>query len=109
MLSVVEIRNGTIEADILHICLQKYPITNRDIAKALGQRLDSVNLSLLQLEKRGLLKLEPLSDVWYIRLLTLNISFVGSNPTQRHSLKHKKAKKRKLMKKRDTYEGVMYQ
>ena len=109
MLCVVEIRSGTLEEAVLRLCLQKYPITNRDIAKALGQRLDSVNLVLLQLEKRGLLKLEPLSDVWYIRIATTDIQFIGSNPTQRRALKHKKAKKKKLMKKRDTYEGVMYQ
>lgn len=108
-MSVVEIRNGTLEADILHICLQKYPITNRYLAKALSQRLDKINLALLQLEKRGILKLEPLDDVWYIRLLTLSISFIGSNPTQKHSLKHKKAKKKTLMKKRNTYDGMMYQ
>ena len=47
MLYVVEIRSGTLEEAVLRLCLQKYPITNRDIAKALGQRLDSVTFSSL--------------------------------------------------------------
>ena len=109
MLSVVEIRTGTLEEAVLRLILQKYPITNREIAKTLGARLESVNIILIQLEKRRVIKLEPLPDVWYIRIATTDIQFVGRNPTQRHALKHKKNKKKKLMKRRDTYEGIMYQ
>ena len=106
----ITIKTGSEEEKVVRFILKKYPITNMEIARTLGIKLDRVNLILMKLEKRGVVQLEVLPDVWYVRLLTTNLRFVGSNPTQKKRLKHKKGKKKKkLMKKRDNYEGMMYQ
>ena len=106
----VTIQSGSEEEKIVRFILKKYPVTNMDIARALGIKLDRVNLILMKLEKRGVIQLDVLPDVWYVRMISGDIRFVGTNPTQQKKLKHKKSKKKKkLLKKRDNYEGMMYQ
>lgn len=103
------ITSGSNEEKILRLIMKKYPITNMDVARTTGLKLDRVNLILVKLEKRGIITLEVLPDVWYIRLRDGNIRFEGVNPSQQKKLKHKKRKKKELLKKRDTYDGMMYQ
>ena len=106
----VTIQSGSEDEKIIRFIMKKYPITNMDIARAAGIKLDRVNLILRKFEKRGILQLDVLPDVWYVRLISGEIRFVGTNPTQQKKLKHKKRKKKKkLLKKRDTYDGMMYQ
>ncbi len=106
----VTIQSGSEEEKIVRFILKKYPVTNMDIARTLGIKLDRVNLIMMKLEKRGVVTLDVLPDVWYVRMAGGDIRFVGANPTQKKKLKHKKSKKKKkLLKKRDNYEGMMYQ
>jgi len=106
----VTIQSGSEEEKVLRFIMKKYPVTNRDMARTLSIKLDRVNLILMKFEKRGIVSLDVLPDVWYVRLARADIRFVGSNPTQQKKLKHKKTKKKKkLLKKRDNYDGMMYQ
>ena len=55
--------------------------------------MDRVNLALKRLETRGIIVLQPLPPVTYIRLVK-RVGFVGMDRKQRRALKHKGGKKR---------------
>ena len=84
----VEITTGTYEEQVIRLIMSRYPVTDKDVAKELGLKLDVVRRILKGFAQQGIISLEPLEDRMYIRLLRKDFHFVGRSPTQKKSLKH---------------------
>jgi DNA-binding MarR family transcriptional regulator len=97
------IKEDTVEARILHILLEAYPVTVKDIEWELKVGPARVQRTLKALASRGIIELEKLPDKTYVRLLRSDISFIGRKPSQRRRVKHR-GKKRKT----DDYDGPMF-
>jgi hypothetical protein len=91
----IEIRTGTNEERVIRLLMARYPVTDRDVSKELGIRLEVVQRILKALATQGIVSLEPLEDKTYVRLLRRDFHFVGRSPTQKRALKHTTGKKRK--------------
>ncbi len=107
---MIDVQTGSTEELVIKLLMKRYPITDKEVQDELGLPKKTVDRVLSALASQGIIVLEPLDDITYIRLIRRDFHFIGSNPTQKRSLRHKKdkPKKRKLMKKRDDYEGMMY-
>lgn len=90
----MKLKAGTLEERIIKVLEERYPITVGDLIKALHERPDRVNLALKRLESKGIIVLEPLPPVTYIRLVK-RVGFVGLDRKQRRPLKHKHEKVQK--------------
>ena len=109
----IEITTGTNEELIIRLILSKYPVTDRDIAKELGLKLEVVQRILKALASQGVISLEPLEDVTYIRVVRRDIRFVGRSVTQKKALKHRsgrggRKKQRVLKRKREDPDDYSY-
>ena len=85
---VITINASSSEAIVLRYLLSKYPVTKdelEDILSLPGKTLERV---LKKLVRRRIIRLEPLPGKIYVRLLRMDIRFVGINPSQRKALKH---------------------
>ena len=83
----MRIRGGGIEEAILTAVRENYPITLEDLIRVLGMPEGRVRLAVKRMAAAGLLILQPLPDVTYIRP-GKGVDFVGVNPKQRRSVKH---------------------
>jgi len=101
---MIEITTGTIDEQIIRILLKIYPVTIDDLGKRLHLSKNTIQRVLQKLQTKGILRLEPLSDKTYIRLLRHDFSFIGKKH-QRKFIKHKTTSKKKPPK---NYEGIMY-
>ncbi len=109
----VEIATGTYEEQVIRLIMSRYPVTDKDIAKELGLKLDVVRRVLKGLAQQGVISLEPLEDRTYIRLLRKDFRFVGRSPTQKKALKHstggrRKGSRKALRRKREDPEDYSY-
>ena len=100
----MEILDGTLEARIVHVLLEMYPVTVEDLRRELSARKDVLERTLAVMARRGLVELERLPDRTYIRLARMDFTFVGRKETQRKRVKHSG---RKPGKPKD-YEGPMF-
>ena len=89
----LEITTGTTEELVLRLLLRKYPVTDKDVARELGLKPDVVLRVLKAFASQGVVALEPLGDVTYIRLLRRDFRFVGRSVTQKKALKHRVGKR----------------
>lgn len=85
---MIEIERGTLEAKIIEVLLEVYPVTIHDLKDELKLPKKSLEIGIKRLQVRGIIELEPLSDKVYIRLLRRDFHFIGRKVTQRKSLKH---------------------
>jgi DNA-binding transcriptional ArsR family regulator len=84
---MIEIERGTLEAKIIEVLLEVYPITIHDLKEEISLPRKSVERGIKRLQTRGIIELEPLSDKIYIRLLRKDFHFIGRRVTQRKPLK----------------------
>ncbi len=97
------IEEDTLEARVLHILLEAYPVTLEDLEYELKIAPSRIQRVLKGLITRGIVELEKLPDRTYIRLLRTDLSFVGRKPSQRRRV-------RRHGKKEETedYDGPMF-
>jgi predicted transcriptional regulator len=98
---------SSLEAKILLLLVEVYPITDRDIAEYLGTSRRKVDACLKVLAKKGLVRLEPLPDVNYVTLASGNFSFKGKETEQLKKVRDK-LEKRKQFKTPDEDNSAMY-
>lgn len=90
---MIEIERGSLEARIIEVLLEAYPITVTGLRKELSLSEIKVETALKRLQTRGIIALEPLPDTIYIRLLRRDFHFIGRKATQRKPLKRSGRKK----------------
>ena len=100
---MIEITSGTHEARIIKLLQKIYPITVDQIQNRLKLPNKIVKRVLQKLQVHGIVKLDPLPDKTYVRLLRRDINLV-SKKRQRKFIKHNKEKRKEP----DEYNGIMY-
>ncbi len=103
---MIEIDNASIDAQIIKILQNKYPVTVEDIEKELNLSHDRILRVLNQLHVKGIVLLEPLPDKIYVRLLRRDFRFVGKK-RQRKFIKHHRSHRTFQMESDDT-DDIMY-
>ena len=101
---MIEITTGTLEERIIKLLQKTYPITVKDIKLELNISKDVALRTLKKLQIKGIVKLEPLPDKTYVRLLRHDFSFIGKK-RQRKFIKHRSGRKKQEP---DEYDGIMY-
>ncbi len=101
---MIEITSGTLEERIIKLMQQIYPITVEDIKDKLNVSKDIIFRTLKKLQIKGIVKLEPLPDKTYVRLLRHDFSFIGKK-RQRKFIKHHSGSKKQEP---EEYDGIMY-
>ena len=101
---MIEIRSGTIDERILKLLQKFYPITVNDIQYKLKLSKLVVSRSLKKLQVKGIVRLEPLSDKTYVRLLRNDLSYVKSRRQRKFIKHHIKDEKPQ----NDEYNGIMF-
>lgn len=100
---MIEIERGSLEARIIEVLLEVYPITVKELRKELSISEKMLERGIKRLKIRGVIALEPLSDKVYIRLLRRDFHFIGRKATQRKPLKRSGGRK-----KGKEYDGFAY-
>jgi predicted transcriptional regulator len=88
---MIEIVGGSIEEQIIKKLQKIYPITIKDLEKALHLSRDSIIRVLQKLQIQGIVQLESLPDKTFIRLLRNDFKFV-SKKRQKKFIKHRSVK-----------------
>jgi len=101
---MIEITIGSVEEQIIKLLRTTYPITTYEIAQILGVSRREIEWVLHKFQIKGIVKLEPLPDITYVRLLRNDFQFVGPRQQRRIMKQTKEAKKEE----NSTYEGIMY-
>jgi len=101
---MIEINSGTLEERIIKLLQKIYPITLEDIQNKLKLSELMVLRVLKKLQIKGIVRLEPLSDKTYVRLLRHDFSFVGRKKQRKFSKHHLEGK----IKDSEEYDGTMY-
>jgi len=101
---MIEITSGTLEECVIKLLQKTYPITISDIEKKLRVSRSIIMRVLKKLQTKGIVRLEPLPNKTYIRLLRHDFSFIGKKQ-QRKFIKHRSISKKQESK---DYEGIMY-
>jgi predicted ArsR family transcriptional regulator len=101
---MIEITNGTLEERIIKLLKKKYPISVEDISSELNVSKDKVLRTLKKFQMKGIVRLEPLPDKTFVRLLRHDFSFIGKRH-QKKFIKHRTGKKRQET---EEYDGIMY-
>jgi DNA-binding MarR family transcriptional regulator len=101
---MIEIITGTLEERIIKLLLKTYPITVSDIGKKLHLSKSTVMRELKKFQIKGVVRLEPLPDKIYVRLLRRDFNFIGSK-RQKKFIKHHSVVKKQESK---DYDGMMY-
>jgi DNA-binding transcriptional ArsR family regulator len=65
---------------VLLLLGERYPITMKEVALALGTREDSVRREVAKLASAGLVLTEDLDDKTYVTLTGAGITYVGLSP-----------------------------
>lgn len=101
----VEFNSSSIEARVLRLLQEAYPITVVEIERKL--RISPVKLKrvLNNLELKGLIELRTLPGRTFVDLVSGNFRFSGRNPSQKKKLKHTKRLKTKET---EEYDGPMF-
>jgi predicted transcriptional regulator len=100
-----EFDTSSLEAKILLLLLEVYPITITEITEYLKSPRPRVETSLKLLASKGLISLEPLPDKTYVSLASGDFRFKGIETDQ---LKKVQEKLKKRQKSYEDYDGMMY-
>lgn len=100
-----EFDTSSLEAKILLLLVEVYPITIEEIAQYLKNPRQRVENSLKLLAGKGLIALEPLPDKTYVSLASGDFQFKGKETDQ---LKKVQEKLKKRQKEYEDYDGMMY-
>ena len=98
---MIEITAGTLEEHIIMLLQKIYPITITDLVRRLHVPRERVEWVLQKFQVKGILKLEPLPDKTYIRLLRNDFHIIGG----KHSRKSIKSEKKDI---EEDERGIMY-
>lgn len=101
---MIEITVGSLEEQIIKLLQKSYPITTFEIAQKLRVSRNEIEWVLKKFQLKGIVKLEPLPDITYVRLLRNDFLFVGPKH-QRKPTKHAPESKKE---EQDSYNGIMY-
>ncbi len=101
---MIEITIGSLEENIIKLLQRKYPITTSEIAQKLHMSRREVEWVLQKFQIKGIVKLEPLPDKTYVRLLRNDFQFIGPKQ-QRKIIKQNTQTKKK---EETDYDGMMY-
>ncbi|HIH28449.1 MAG TPA: transcriptional regulator [Thermoplasmata archaeon] len=101
---MIEITIGSLEEQIIHLLRTLYPITTVEIAQKLRVSRREVEWILHKFQVKGIVKLEPLPDITYVRLLRNDFLFVG--PKQQRKIMKQATDTKK--EENGGYEGIMY-
>jgi DNA-binding transcriptional regulator GbsR (MarR family) len=101
---MIEIITGTPEERIIKLLQRIYPITIFEVENKLGLSRGKIVRVLKKLQTKNILKLEPLPDKTFIRLLRNDFKFIGKK-RQRKFMKNYSEKKKQEIKE---YDGIMY-
>ncbi len=109
---MVQVKANSIDAKVLKVLLDRYPIDIGEVAVELNLPIRRVQRAIKAMEQRGWVALETLSDKTFIRMKRFDFTFIGRDDTQRKAVKHKKKgkKKKKVMEKllHDDHDDMMY-
>jgi predicted transcriptional regulator len=98
---------SSLEAKILLLLVEVYPITDKDIARYLETSQRKVNACLQGLVKKGLVRLEPLPDTNFVTIASGDFQFKGRETEQLKKVQEK-MDKRKKFKTPDEDNSAMY-
>ena len=101
---MIQITSGTIEAQIIKLLQKTYPITVKDIKEELNISRDIVLRVLKKFQIKGIIKLEPLPNKTYVRLLRHDFSFIGKKRQRKFIKHHADSKKQES----EEYDGIMF-
>jgi DNA-binding Lrp family transcriptional regulator len=101
---MIEITIGSLEEQIIKVLQKIYPITTLELAQKLRVSRNEVEWVLQKFQVKGIVKLEPLPDKIYVRLLRNDFQFIGLKP-QRKIMKQDVVKKKEVD---EEYNDVMY-
>lgn len=82
---MIEITAGTLEEHIITLLQKTYPITISDLVRRLHVPRERVEWILHKFQVKGIVKLEPLPDKTYIRLLRNDFHFIGGKQKRSHN------------------------
>ena len=102
--AVLEILEGTLESRIIHVLLEMYPATTRDLERELKVKSTLLDRTLKAMRSRGIIEVEPLPDRTFVRLLRSDFRFVGRKESQRKRVKQHGGKREKPKE----YDGPMF-
>ena len=100
-----EFDTSSLEAKILLLLVEVYPITVDEISDYLKTPKKRVENSLNRLAKKGLIKTEPLPDKVFVSLASGDFRFKGKETDQ---LKKVREKLKKMQRPYEEYDGMMY-
>ena len=86
---MIEIIRGSLEEQVIKLLQKKYPITTFELASELQVSQRKIEWILQKFQIKGIMKLEPLPDKIYVRLLRNDFQFIGTKQ-QRKIIKKKK-------------------
>ena len=101
---MIEITTGTLEERIIKLLKKTYPISVEYIRSELNVSKDMIVRTLKKFQMKGIVRMEPLPDKTYVRLLRHDFSFIGKK-RQRKFIKHRTGKKKQDS---NEYDGIMY-
>jgi len=84
---MIEITGGTTEEQIIDILQNNYPVTVEEIEKRLHLSHEIIMRVLHRFQVKGIVQLEPLPDMTYVRLLRHDIKVVTKR-RQKKFIKH---------------------
>ena len=110
---MVQVNSRSIDAKVLKVLLEKYPIDDIELMELTGLTRTEIHRTLKGMESRGWVTLDRLPDRTYIRLKRFDFTFLGRDETQRKAVKHKskdrkRQKKKKLLLKDEHDDEMMY-
>ena len=101
---MIEITIGSLEEHVIRLLQKTYPITTVELASKLRVSRKEVEWLLQKFQVKGIVKLDPLPDKTYVRLLRNDFQFIGPKQ-QRKIMKHETEKNVEDDK---DYDGMMY-
>ena len=90
---MIEITAGSLEEQIIKLLQKIYPITIFELSQKLRVSRREIEWMLQKFQVKGIVKLEPLPDRTYVRLVRNDFLFVGMKQ-QRKSVKNEVVKKK---------------
>jgi transcriptional regulator with XRE-family HTH domain len=101
---MIEITIGSLEEQIIKLLRKTYPITTAQISQKLRVSRREIEWILHKFQIKGIVKLEPLPDITYVRLLRNDFQFIGPRQQRRIMKQSTNTNKEDA----NSYEGIMY-
>ncbi len=102
---MIDIVRGSLEEQIIKLLQKNYPITTFELALKLRVSQKNVERVLKKFQIKGIIKLDPLPDKIYVRLLRNDFNIIGTKQQR------KPIKKKSFQNKKEDYidsDSIMY-